>query len=185
MRAIRFVVLLLLPLATCGSLPGTPTTPYLPPMVFGVYQDNDIGAINYAAWAFASPANTRGNPVAAMRAVIALEYLPGELLENPRWVGMDSLIKMRMNQARFEVRQILGISPDVPPQVVVNVLLWASTALQVGDRAGALRALEAPGFTLGPEATLARLSDLPYVQDANLATTRVANQSFPVGGSRF
>jgi hypothetical protein len=185
MRAARLAMLLFLPLAACGSMPGTPTTPYLPPGVFGVYQDNDIGAINYSAWAFASAANTRGNPVAAMRAVIALEYLPGELLENPRWVGMDRLVKMRLDQARMEVRQVLGIAPDAPPQLVVNALLWASSALMAGDQAGALHALSAPFFTLGPQQTLARFTDLPYVPDANLATSRVSAQEFPTGGNRF
>jgi hypothetical protein len=185
MHAARFAILLFLPLAACATLPGTPATPYLPAGVFGVYQDNDVGAINYAAWAFASPANTRGNPVAAMRAVIALEYLPGELRENPRWIGMDGSIKMRMAQARGEVRQILGIPPDAPAQLVVNASLWASSALMAGDRDGALHALSAPWFTLGPEQTLARLSNLPYVQEANLSTSRAEAESFPSGGGRF
>jgi hypothetical protein len=185
MRAARVLMLLLLPLAACGTLPATPATPYLPPGVFGAYQDNTIGAINYAAWAFSSPANTRGNPVAGMRAVIALEYLPGELEENPRWVGMDSANKARMAQAALEVRQILGIRPDAPPQLVVNVLLWASSALLAGDKASALEVLSGPWFTLGPDQTLARLSNLPYVQEANLSTSRAEAQSFPQGAVRF
>ncbi|HVY17918.1 MAG TPA: hypothetical protein VHB27_22055 [Rhodopila sp.] len=179
MRAARLALLLFLPLAACATLPGTASTPYLPASVFGIYEDNDIGAINYAAWAFASPANTRGNPLAAMRAVIALEYLPGELTESPRWIGMDGSIKLRLAQARDEVRQILGIQPNVPPQVVVNALLWASNALQAGDQPAALHALAAPGFTLPPPVMLERLSNLPYVQDANLATSRAQAQSFP------
>src|SRR3978361_2577852 len=86
-------------LAGCATLPATPQTPYLPPSVFGVYEDNATGAINLASWAFASPANTRGNPAEAARAVIALEYLPGELVENPRWAGMDSRGKGRRGVA--------------------------------------------------------------------------------------
>ncbi len=183
MRGARLCMLLFLPLVACATLPATPATPYLPPGVFGVYQDNDVGGINYSAWAFASPASTRGNPLAAMRAVIALEYLPGELRENPRWVSMDIIVKMRMDQARGEVRQILGIPPDVSPQLVVNALLWASSALWAGDQAGALQALSAPWFTLGPERTLAQFANLPYVQNANLSTSRAEAQSFPGGGS--
>jgi hypothetical protein len=185
MRAARLLLLLFLPLAACATLPGTPATPYLPPGVFGTYQDNDVGAINYAAWAFASPDNTRGNPVAAMRAVIALEYLPGELRENPRWVGMDSTIKTRMAEALLQVRQILGIRPDAPPQLVVNVMLFASNALLAGDKASALEVLSGPWFSLGPDQMLARLTNLPYVQDANLATARAEAQSFPQGAGRF
>jgi hypothetical protein len=185
MRPVRVALLLLLPLTACATLPPTPATPYLPAGAFATYEDNDVGAINYAAWAFASPANTRNNPVAAIRAVIALEYLPGELRENPRWIGMDGNVKMRLASARAEVRQILGIAPDAPPQIVVNALMSASNDLTAGDRAGALQALSAPGFTLAPEATLDRLASLPYVQDANLATSRAQDQSFPAEGIRF
>lgn len=185
MRAARLALLLILPLAACATLPGTPATPYLPAGVFGVYQDNDIGAINYASWAFATPANTRGNPVAGMRAVIALEYLPGELRENPRWVQMDGAIPFRLAQARDKVRQILGIAPTVPPQIVVNALIWSSNDLMFGNRAGALQALAAPGFSLPPDAMLDRLANLPYVQEANLATSRAAEEEFPPGGNRF
>src|SRR3978361_422037 len=110
-------------LAGCATLPATPQTPYLPPSVFGVYEDNDTGAINMAAWAFASPANTRGNPAEAARAVGALQYLPAELTANPRWAGMDDLVKRRLGIARDEVRRVLGIRPDAPSQFVVNAML--------------------------------------------------------------
>ena len=92
----------------CDVFVFWPGPPSLPPGVFGVYLDNDTGAINFSAWAFSSPANTRANPAEATRAVIALEYLPGELTENPRWVGIDSLVKMRLGGARDDLRRILG-----------------------------------------------------------------------------
>jgi hypothetical protein len=153
--------------------------------VFGVYQDNDIGAINFAAWAFASPANTQGNPVEAARAVVALEYLPGELSENPRWIGMDAAIKLRMGLARDDVRRILGIRPDAPPQVVVNAMLAVAANLQWGNQPAVLQALTGPAFTLPPEQTLQALASLPYVQEANLATSRAQGQSFPGDGAAF
>jgi hypothetical protein len=162
----------------CATLPATPETPYLPPGVFGVYQDNDTGAINTAAWDFASPANTRGNPAEAARAIIALEYLPGELIENPRWVGMDSLVKRRLGIARNDLRAVLGIRPDAPPQLVVNAMLALFMDLQLGDQTAVTRVLASGLFTFTPDQTLRVLSDLPYVQTANLATTRVANQTF-------
>ncbi len=171
-------------LSACATLPATQRTPYLPPGVFGTYEDNDTGAINNAAWAFASPANTRGNPAEAARAVVALEYLPGELQENPRWVAMDSAIKLRMGQARDQLRQILGIRPDAPPQVVVNVMLALGLDLQTGNQPAAMQVLTSPIFTLPPERTLQILSNLPYVQEANLATTRAEDQSFPTSGLR-
>jgi hypothetical protein len=170
-------------LSGCATLPGTRSTPYLPPMVFGMYQDNDIGAINFSAWAFASPANTQGNPAEAARAVVALEYLPGELSESPRWVGMDAATKLRMGFARDDVRRILGIRPDAPPQAVVNAMLAVMANLQFGNQAAALQVLAGPEFTQPAEQTLRALANLPYVQAANLATSRAEGQSFPGDGA--
>jgi hypothetical protein len=176
-NAVGFMVLAAA-LARCSGLPATQRTPYLPAGVFGIYEDNDVGAINLAAWAFASPANTRGNPLDAARAVVAVEYLPGELAENPRWIGMDHLVKRRLEGARGEVRQVLGIRPDAPPQLVVNAMLALSADLAMGNRAAANQVLSSAVFTLPPEQTLRILADLPYMQAANLATLRVANQAF-------
>jgi hypothetical protein len=184
MRSPIVLFTLALSLAACATLPPTPSTPYLPPGVYGVYQDNDTGAISQSAWAFASPGNTAGNPIEAARAVIALEYLPGELRENPRWVAMDRAIKLRMGLARDQVRSILGIRPDAPPQLVVNTMLALSQNLGSGNRPAAMEVLASPIFTLAPDRTLQILSNLPYVQEANLATTRAENQSFQVGNLR-
>ena len=171
-------------LSACATLPSTQQTPFLPPSTFGTYQDNGTGAINQSAWAFASSANTRGNPIEAAKAVIALEYLSGELTENPRWISMDRAIKVRMGLARDELRQILGIRPDVPPQVVVNTLLALTFDLQSGNMPAAMQVLAAPAFTQPPERTLQVLSNLPYVQQANLVTSRAASQSFPPNDHR-
>jgi hypothetical protein len=170
--------------SACTTLPGTERTPYLPPGVYGVYEDNDVGAINQSAWAFSSSANTRNNPVDAAKAVVALEYLTGELKENPRWVGMDASIPLRMGQARDQLRRILGIRPDAPPQVVVNTLLALGLDLLTGNQPAAMQVLASPIFTQKPERTLQVLSNLPYVQEANLATARAEEESFPVGGNR-
>lgn len=182
MRARVLVPLLTLYLAACGSLPGTPATPYLPAGVFGTYEDNDIGAINQSAWAFASPANTRGNPLAAIKAILGLEYLSGELRENPRWVSMDLAVKQHMSSARDQIREILGIPQNVPPQLVVNAMLRLSEDLFEGDRLDIDKVLSTPVFTLAPERTLYLLYNIPYVREANLATSRAAQQSFPRGG---
>lgn len=168
-------------LAGCATLPATQETPFLPAGVYGVYLDNDVGAIQYAAWAFASSANTRGNPVAAAKAVVALEYLPGALRENPRWVGISAAIPFRMAQARDRVRQILGIAPNAPRQMIVDALLALAWNLQFGNGPAAMAVLESPVFTFPPDQTLAILSNLPYVQEANLATIRAANEALRPG----
>jgi hypothetical protein len=181
---LRTVLFLALSLSACATLPPTPATPYLPPGVYGVYLDNASGAIDQSAWAFASPANTRNNPVAAAKAVVALEFLSGELRENPRWVSMDFGTKLRIAQARDDLRRIVGIRPDAPPQAVVNALLLLAEGLQFGNQAEAAQALTSPVFTGPPPETLQRLSNLPYDQTANLATARAGAQVLPVGGNR-
>ena len=173
---------LALGLAACASVPAAPAAPHLPAGLYGVYEDNDTGAINQSSWAFASPNNTRGDPVDAARAVIALEYLPGELRHNPRWVGMDSGTKLHVAQARDELRRIVGIRPDAPPQAVVNALLHLSSGLQFGDEAEVAQALASPVFTLPPDQTLRNLSNLPYDRTANLATAFAEAQVLPDGG---
>jgi hypothetical protein len=184
MRALILLPVLTVCLAACATLPATRNTPFLPPSVYGIYEDNDIGAINQSAWAFASPANTRGNPLEAIKAVVALEFLSGELKENPRWIGMDQSIKLRMGLARNELRQILGIRPDAPPQIVVNTLLALGLNLQSGNQPAAMQVLTSPIFIQPPDRTLQVLSNLPYVQQANLATSRAESQSFPTDGPR-
>lgn len=180
----RAVLFLALGLSACASLPPTPVTPYLPAGVYGVYLDNDTGAINQSAWAFASPNNTRNNPVDAAKAVVALEFLSGELRQNPRWVGMDLATKLHMAQARDNLRRIIGIWPDAPPQAVVNALLQLAEGLQFGNQALAAQALSSPVFTGPPLETLQRLSNLPYDQTANLATARAGQQVLANGGIR-
>jgi len=181
-KTVLTVPFVALSLTACTTLPATQATPYLPGGVWGVYEDNDTGAINQASWAFASPANTRRNPVAAAKAVIALEYLPGELQQNPRWIGMDSATKLHMGRARDDLRRIIGIPPDAPSQPVVNALLQLSAGLQFGDQAAVAQALASPVFTRAPAQTLQSLYNLPYDQTANLATAWAGAQVLPGGG---
>ncbi|HUA77404.1 MAG TPA: hypothetical protein VMA86_07010, partial [Acetobacteraceae bacterium] len=104
-----------LALAACAPTPP-PSTARLPPGAFGGNDDNDIMAINTAVWAFSNPARTHGNPINAIRAVLAIEYLGGELSSNPRWDFMSQLTKLQMLQARQEVRETLGIALNAPSQ---------------------------------------------------------------------
>jgi len=172
---VRGLAILLLAGLTVGGCGGGPPPPArLPPDAFGgINLDNDIGAINLAQWAFADAARLRGDPVDAARAAAA-DYLADELDQSPRWVGLSPIVKLQMQQARIEVRGALGILPNAPSQAVTNGLLGAAGWLQAGNPAGALAALATPIFTLGPEATLARLTDLPFLRAANIATQRAA-----------
>ena len=179
MRCRPLIVLAGLVVAGCASIAPPPDTARLPPSAYGLFADNDLGAINLAQWAFADPARTRDDPIDAARAAAAVDYLAGQLSSSPRWVAMSPITKSQMLQAREEVRQALGVAPGAPSQWVVDGLLGAANALAAGDRPAALAALSAPVFIWPPDQTLARLSDMPFLPVANVATQRAAQQRFP------
>jgi hypothetical protein len=173
----------LLTVALCAIVPACATSPpvantaYLPPGVFGVYEDNATGAINQSSWAFAGMGRIRGDPIDAARAVIAVEYLADELRGNPRWIGLSMDAKMGMVRARTATRQALGIAPDAPPRLVVLALLRFAMAWGADDQAAAIQTLRAPVFTLPPDQTMRLLYDLPYIRSANLATLEVSSEA--------
>jgi hypothetical protein len=162
-----------LALAGCAVTPP-PDTAFLQGSAFGENTDNDTTALNMAEYAFAGPPRTTGRPVDTARAVAALDYMAGELSTNPRWLMISPIPKSEMLQARVAVRQVLGIPVNAPSQVVVTDLLSAANALVAGDP-GAARATLAP--PLFPPDILQRLTDLPYIQIANLATTHAADEA--------
>jgi hypothetical protein len=166
--------------ASCAAATPPPDTAQVPPGAFGLF-DNDVGAANIASWAFGSSARTRNDPVDAARACAAIDFLAGELRSNPRWIGLSPFTKHDMLQARGDIRQVLGIRPDAPSQIVVNALLQFAAAWQVGDQAAATRVLTAPVFTLPPQQTLQILADLPPIRSANIASADAPNQMLPGG----
>jgi hypothetical protein len=173
------IVLSSLAIAACAIQPP-PDTASVPPGAFGIL-DNTLAAANQASSAFAVPARTLNDPVDAARAAAAVDYLAGELSSNPRWVTLSPLTKMKMLQARADVRRTLGIRPDAPSQVVVNTLLQFAWLWAVADQSDAMQALATPVFTLPPQQTLQVLNNLPYIQSANIATLDAANQMLPGG----
>jgi hypothetical protein len=96
-------------------------------------------------------------------------------------VTLSPLTKMKMLEARSDVRRVLGIKPDAPSQFVTNGLLQFAWLLQYGDAPAAMKVLGTPIFTLPPEQTLQVLSNMPYIQSANIATLDAANQMLPGG----
>lgn len=163
--------------AACAGI-QVPDTARMPPFAFGVV-DPDVGAIELAQWAFADPIRTRGDPVDGARAVAAVDYLAGELQASPRWQNMSVLTLMQMVQARAQVRRAVGIAPGAPSQQVVNSLIGAANALAAGLQPAALAALDNPIYQQPPPQTLFKLSNLPYVPTANVATQHAALQVFP------
>jgi hypothetical protein len=178
------MTLLCLVATCCAAVAPHPQPAELPPGVYGIYQDNDLGAINQSSWAFAAPSRTLGSPVDAAKAVLAVDYLAEELAANPRWLQVSPITKQQMLEARAETRLAVGIAPDAPSQLVANALLQTILGLQAGDRAAVMQALASPIFTLPPEETLQVLTNLPYIRSANIATSEAAIEALPNGDNR-
>ncbi|MBR0681396.1 hypothetical protein GXW74_12945 [Roseomonas eburnea] len=79
----------------------------------------------------------------------------------------DSEIRFQMTRYEMllsairEVRGAVGIPMEVQPSVAAQALADAVGPLTRGDAAAIRRALSNPIFTLGPDATFARLTNLP------------------------
>ena len=169
-----------LALAGCGSFqPTVPDTARMSAAQFGTGGlDPDVAATQFAQWAFADSGRTYGRPTEGARAVAAMDYIAGQLYTSPRWANISPLTKEQLLQGREEVRQALAVRPGTPSQVVVDHMTAAGNALAAGNRAGALAQLADPAFTAGPQPTLDRLTNLPYLRMANVSTMRAGNQLF-------
>ena len=178
-------------LAACIALsacvaPVVPDQARLVPGQLGSNQDPDVGAMNMAQYAFADPSRTYGRPIDAARAAASMEYVAGQFYTSPRWSNISALTKEQLLQGRAEVRAALGVAPGTSSQVLVDRLTAAADAMQAQDRAAAVGLLGAPVFMQPGEAVIARLSNMPYLQMANVSTMKAAGQLFePDGNDRF
>ncbi len=181
LRPALLSALLLAACANGGPQPFVPDTARLVPGELGYgIADPDVSSINLAAWAFADPGRTRNNPAEAARACASMDYIAGEVYTSPRWAEIDALSKEQLLHGRVEMRRALGIPLNAPSQLVVNGLAGAGNALAFGNSQAALAALSNPAFP-NPQATLARLSSLPYMQQANVGSLNTANEIFGHG----
>ena len=188
MRLWLRIIGLCLALAGCALESPIPSTGYLPYNAFGnaaIGQDPAIAAMQTATFAFAHPAVMRGDPAQMALAIASLDAMAGQLSTVGRWLEMPSLAKLDMLQARERVRAIIGISPDVPSQTVIDALVAASFALDRGDPAAAERALTRPGFSMASTRMLALLGQFPEVPIANRATMFASRYLHPGGDGRF
>ena len=175
----------LLPAACAnGSQPFVPDTARLAPGALGGF-DPDVNAANQAQWAFSTPANTRGRPAEAARAVASIDYIAGQFYTSPRWNRISALTKEQLLQGRAEVRQALGIVPNAPSQAVVDTMTGAFQALAVGDQAAAERFLSAPIHTRPGFPTLQVLYDMPFLRTANIATQHAAQELIQNDSGRY
>lgn len=170
--------------AGCGILPITVAdTARLAPGQFGTSLDPDVPAVYLAQWAFADPARTAGHPIEGARAVAAMDYVAGELNTSPRWANIPATVQLQLLRGRADVRRVIGVAPGASSQAVVDQLTIAADALAHADESAALRQLGAPTFDVPARTVLARLTNLPYVPEANYATMRAANSLFRPDGN--
>jgi hypothetical protein len=175
----RLLLLAALLPAACGPPFVPPDTASLPPGVFEG-TDQDVPAVQYAAYAFSSASRTYGHPEAGAQAVLAMDYIAGELNTDPRWAHIDDDTKAQLLEARDQTRAAVGIAPNAPSQLVVDSLAAVYHDLQAGDEAGATAALSNPAFTKSPAETLQILANLPYLREANVAALQASDELFGV-----
>ena len=180
-RKLLLAATCLLPAACAGLQPVVPDTARMPQGALGSGFDPDVTAVNLAYWAFADSGRTRGRPIEGARAAASMDYIAGELYTSPRWANIDALTKEQLLQGRQEVRVALGVVPGTPSQAVVDRLTTAANALAGGNQAFAVAQLSGPVFQEPGEQVLQRLANLPYMQMANVSTTRAGNELFQDG----
>ena len=172
--------------SACANLPiKVPDTARLQPGELGAGINQDTNAVYLAQWAFADPGRTRDRPIDAARAAASMDYIAGQLYTSPRWSNIPALTKEQLLQGRQEVRQALGVAPGAPSQAVVDRLAATADALQHQDQTAALRQLGPPVFTSAPQDVLARLTNLPYLQMANVSTMHAAQELFRPNDSEW
>jgi hypothetical protein len=147
MQVVAALGLVGLSLTACTTWEPIQPVAELPPGVYGTYEDNAVGAVNQSSWALASPQRTMNNPLEAINAVIAVDWLADELEVNPRWIAISPLTKQHMRQVRIDVRRVLGINANAPSGYVVGPLLSTAWNLELGARPSDIGALKDPPFT--------------------------------------
>lgn len=148
--------------------PGQPVA-LLPIGFFNAWIDPDLGAVNEASYAFGSPNVLRGDPIAALRAIVCVEYLAVQG-HSPRWVAVSPLTVMQLDDARDELRHTLGIAPNAPPPLVINTLLRLAQDLYTGHTTAARALIRPPLFSLPPDQVFALLTNLPPLPATHYAT---------------
>lgn len=164
-------------LAACTA----PGSGYPPPQLVALPSDAVAGAgdptraaVFNTAFAFGTPSSLVGKPDEAARAAANFEYLTIEIPYGGRYRGLNAILQPELEAGRVELRTVLGVRADAPPQQVIDALYAAARALRAGDTAAADRILSSPVFTAGGPATLERLTTLPPMP--KVATAAVHTQ---------
>lgn len=178
----HFAVLLTLSLAACAPSGPPPTLPQSLGGSGAIVGRDPIVVVGQEVVAFYRDPQPN-QPAAAARAIAELEWLADTLPNNPRWmtasdVGINSLV-----ESRWTARRALGISQSTPGQAVINGLAAAANAIDSNNQSGLSAALPRNIFPLGPQQTIARLSQPPSLPDVMQAYWALARGPSP--GGRF
>ncbi len=156
----------------------------LPPDNIAGAGDPTRAAIITTAYAFDNPAVLANRPGEAAVAFARLEFLSVEIPTGPRWISVNPLAGILLQQGAAKARAILAVAPGTPPQVMIDRLFTVRRALATGDLAAARTALDPAVFTAGETETLARLASLPAIPEAALGA-RLAEREMNRNAFRF
>lgn len=173
MRLPRFPVLALCAaLAGCGAYVPVDSA-RMPISAQGVIAINETTAIELVEYQLRDPAATHGNPDLAARSLASVDWLAGREWLTGDYGSYAPAYRPVWQEFRRQARAAIGVAPGTPSQVVVDRLIAAAAAMRAGDRAGAAAQFQPPAFTLGPEGTLAALSNLPPLPGQARATAEL------------
>jgi hypothetical protein len=121
--------------------------------------------LQYAWRNLGDMARYRGRPAEAAAALAQFEASVAGLRDPANGLAFPERFAPLLVAGIRQARAAIGVSVDVLPQTVAAALGAAVEPLARGDQAAIRAALSNPIFTLGPDATLARLTDLPRLAD--------------------
>jgi hypothetical protein len=156
-------------LAACAEMKRPPPPPRIS---FGDGRADPVRvAINAMAPAFADRGRgLAGKPIEAAEASAQLEFVTNALARDQRYAPMPESLRQNLLLARNEVRDALGIAPDLSPDAAMAGLLSAAYSLRANDAVAAAEALPSPGFRPGGARSVERLGDIGPLPQAAIAS---------------
>lgn len=155
-RSVIALGLLVAGMAACASQP--------PDFSYGGagFQPNNVRLnLAYAERNFGDMSQYRGKPAEAAAALAQFEAAVAGMRDPATSIALPMRYGSQVAAAVREEREAVGIPLDVLPNQAAAALAAAVGPLQSGNQAAIRSALSNPVFTLGPDATLDRLTNLP------------------------
>lgn len=171
----RPAILLALAVAACAPQGPPPTLPGASDAMVG--RDPIVVVGQQVVGFFRAP--QANQPAEAARAIAELEWLADTMPRNPRWQTASATGLNDLSQARWEARRALGIPQNAPAQGMINGLSAAASAIAANNQTALAAALPRNIFTLGPAATVQKLSEPPAVPSVMQAAWALSGGASP------